>query len=223
MRVALCVCVLGASVAQAQPPSQTPPVAPAATPTLLVAANLGIGHASLVDQYGNDDGARSELLQLDVGLRARRAVMVGLHLGVASTMTFWNTRLESMYDESWEYSALPIQLGLTAHVLVGSRFWLAPWLGVQNALQRQDCYFFYDKRVAGGQTTTDCSPQPWESGSTRFAAGFSLSGDVADFNGHRIEIVGSMLHAMGDEEDVMNGSYTGFWLGLGYRFWPDSP
>ncbi|HSD88978.1 MAG TPA: hypothetical protein VLB44_15730 [Kofleriaceae bacterium] len=213
------------SVAHAQP-SQTPteqaqPVQPA-QPLVVVATSLAVGYARLIDDYGDGDAGRSELFQLDVGARVRRDALVGLHLGIASTSKFFEAHSMSMYDEFWDYSARPIQLGITVQRMFGGRLWIAPWLGIQDALVRQDCYTLYDKRVPGGQTMTSCLAKPWGTGSIRLAGGVAVSVDLVESEGHRLEIVGSMLHAAGDDGNLMNESYTGFWLGVGYRFWRSS-
>lgn len=184
-------------------------------------ASASYGQARLGDSYDEYGGSWS--VQGDVGARLGEFVAIGGHVGIGSKSTYTHSDARAMFDQAWNYSYRPVQLGLSAQLALGKRGALVPWVGVQNGMQQQECSYFFDKRIPGGKTTIDCTPQNRQLDFGKVAVGLSIAVDAWTFDDKsRISIVGSAIAARGDttyEEDRVEPYRAVVWLGVGYRFW----
>jgi hypothetical protein len=182
-------------------------------------ASATYGQARIGDDQ--DEFASSFAVQGDVGYRIEHEVAIGAHVGVGSKAAYTDGHPGSMFNESWDYDYRPIDLGVSAQFAIRPNIVFAPWVGVQNGMRQQECFYFEDKRLAGNPVTTDCEPKSWElDASMRVAGGLSLALDAWRFDDKsRISIVGSATAAQGKQGEISIEPYRAVWLGVGYRFW----
>lgn len=185
--------------------------------------SVGVGEARIGDsdaEYGT-----SLALQADFAYRLNHVAAIGVHAGIGSAATYGVADFRAMFDQGWDYSYRPLELGISAQLALGHHTVLAPWIGMQNGIEQQECHWYYDKTVGGGMYTEDCTAGEWHFDATaNLALGISFAVDAWSFgDGSRVSIVGSAMAAKGDEGDETYddaGPYRAVWLGVGYRFWP---
>jgi hypothetical protein len=223
-----------APVAEGSPPGATPPtdasLSPDAAPSrFVVVASTGLGTARIGEiDYGHADvtynyGERGivQTLEVDVGVRLDERWMLGVHAGTASKTTFISGWSDFMGTYETQLGVRAIQYGIAAHYAFRPKAWIAPWIGVQDTMRREECYLgTYDLYP----TSEPCVPvsEPWKYHfDLQPAVGFTAGIDLLEHSGHRLSLVGSVVISSVTpfEDSPEKGSYSTFSLNVAYRFW----
>ena len=74
-----------------------------------------------------DDFRFGQALHLDVGYRVHHGVSIGVHTGVSRA-----TGTDSNFMSHGPFTYWPLELGITAQLVVLDQAWVAPWIGVHR-------------------------------------------------------------------------------------------
>lgn len=171
-----------------------------------VGAGLAFDRWSVKDAVEYGDHRYGPGLQLDAGIRVRPELAVGAHLGL---MRSWGTDTEYRNPDFYSFDMVytSIQLGVSVQYVVRDRYWIAPWIGVD------------DKRISGESTTSTSD--------ARLGLGLDLGADLWRRQGHRFgvyaEIAGSRQtdfnpYAGPDGRDITQSDLY-LTVGASYRYW----
>jgi hypothetical protein len=179
---------------------------PAPHTNMTVTVGAGVAYSDIPeDNYQSYEAARSFTpgwaLRVDVARFVHPQIAVGVHAAISRAQGL-DTEHRSMFNVDWEFSYSPVELGLTAQLVI-DRFWLAPWVGVH------------------GITADDGYLADWVT-SPSLGLGLAAGGTVYRDGVHRVDLFASATRSVKHDADYgtpegYDETFLGFAVGIAYR------
>lgn len=198
MRTVLVCLALGSGPAVAEPVRPSP---------FTVTAGLGVAMSDFPsDDYRSEGKDRSftsgPALRVDVGYHVHPNLAIGVHTGLAR-VDGMDLEIRSMFSLDWPYTYTALEAGVTVQVKV-DRFWLAPWVGMQQLDASDGLYGEWQQDLTLGY-------------------GLAAGGTVYRTGMHRVDLYASATRSVKPDPEYgsiepYSEAFLSFAAGVAYRY-----